>query len=84
MMSKLLKKINSINKLVLKVMKRGICFSCAICGLAIAILITYIFVNTKIDIYYLGIKLLKFGAIILVEFIGIGLAFDKIYKELGN
>ena len=83
MINKLVKKFHNINKFVFKIMKEGIYFSSCACLLGILILITYIFTNGNIHIYNLGINLLKIGAILLIEFIALGLAFDKIYKDLG-
>lgn len=78
---RLINEINSIDKEIMKVIKKGTNIAIWICSIASVFLFTYAFLFSYIYIFLIGFGLLFFGIISILELFIIGLIFNKIYMK---
>ncbi len=74
-------KFSSMDQKVKKILKYGMYFSLLVCILALILLVTYHF-NLNIDLYYIGLAVLKLGLFFAVEFLICAFAIDSIKKQV--
>ncbi len=79
-MEKLKKLINNLDKLDLKIMKKGLLFCFAITCISIAILTSYLFVH-NLFLFELGFTILKLSLYFSVDFVVCGVVVDSIKKQ---
>ena len=83
-MNQLLLEFKKIEPSILLIMKSGLKFSFWVNIIANLILLTYDFVYTSPQIYYIGISLFRTSLFFMVGFIICGFAFSEIKKEIKN
>lgn len=76
-MQKIFSELKNLDKNTYKIMKYGLLFSGLICLVAIAVLLSYIFLGISF-FYHLGLILLKSSFTFAVEFIICGIVVDFI------
>ena len=79
--NKIVNKIKGIDKKIMPIVKNGLKFSLVFCLIACYILVTYLSIGT-VEIYYIGLSILKSGLFFAVGFIICGFAFNNILKEI--
>ena len=79
-MEKLKNLINNLDKVDLKIMKRGLLFCLCIAFFAVTILSIYLFVH-NIFLFELGLSILKLSVYFAVDFIVCGVVVDSIKKQ---
>lgn len=80
MIKPIINKFNNMEEKVKKILKYGIYFSMFVCVISTILLITY-HINLNIDLYYIGLAVLKLGLFFIVEFIICAFAIDTIKKQ---
>ena len=81
-MKKILESFKNLEKLTYKIMKNGFKFCFILTLISIIILLTYEFVFTIPNLYYIGISLFRLSLIFAIEFIVCGFVVDGIKKQL--
>lgn len=79
-MQKILFELKNLDKNTFKIMKYGLLFCGCIALVAIAVLLTYIFLGSSF-FYYLGLSLMKSSFTFSVEFVICGIVVDFIRKK---
>ena len=79
-MKKVKNLINNLDKLDLKIMKKGLLFCFAITCISIAMLTSYLFVH-NIFLFELGFTILKLSLYFAVDFVVCGIVVDNIKKQ---
>lgn len=79
-MQKIFFELKNLDKNTFKIMKYGLFFCGFIALIAIAVLLTYIFLGFSF-FYYLGLALMKSSFIFAVEFVICGIVVDFIKKR---
>lgn len=81
-MKNLLFNFKNIDTNLLKISKIGIRYSFLITIFSVIILLIYTYINSSINLYYIGLNLLKLSFTCISAFIINTLIFDKIKKDL--
>jgi len=71
--------IKKLDKSVTKLIKKGINFAFLLCIVASMFLLCYMLFYSKIYFFLMGYNLFKTGIIIMLEFVIVGVIFDKVY-----
>ncbi len=79
---KFIPNIKDIDKKVIKIMKVGLIISVLLSILSTLILSAYLTFFKSINVYYLGLMLLKLSILLATAFMIAGLSTDRIKKEL--
>ena len=79
-MQKMISELKNLDKDTFKIMKYGLFFCACIALIAVAILLTYIFLGSSFY-YHFGLTLMKSSFIFAVEFIICGVVVDFIRKH---
>jgi len=79
-MQKMISELKNLDKDTFKIMKYGLFFCNLITLIALAILVTYIFLGSSLY-YHLGLTLMKSSFIFAVEFVICGIVVDFIRKH---
>lgn len=78
-MEKILNLINNLDKLDLKIMKKGLLFCFGLICISTVILSFYLFVH-KIFLFEIGLSILKLSFYFAVDFIVCGIVVDELKK----
>ena len=81
-MNKVLDMFNSMDDKIKKIMKYGTLFSFILSIISCLVLIIYNLNYPSPLLYKIGIYIFKNSVLLISSFIGIGILFDKIKKEL--
>ena len=81
-MNKVLNMFNSIDEKIKKVMKYGIIFCFILTIISCFILVIYDLFYSSPTLYKIGIYIFKNSILFASAFLGFGLVFDKIKKDL--
>lgn len=84
MLKKFIDDVKKLDDSILKLIKKGISFAFIVCIIASIFLSFYIFFYSKTYIFLMGFNLFKTGIIIMLEFIIVGIIFDKVYIKNSN
>ena len=79
-MQKIILELKNLDKDTFKIMKHGLIFCGCLSLIAVAILLTYIFIGSNL-FYYLGLTLMKSSFTFAVEFVICGIVVDFIRKQ---
>lgn len=79
-MQKMISELKNLDKDTFKIMKYGLFFCACIALIAVAILLTYIFIGSNF-FYHLGLTLMKSSFTFAVEFVICGIVVDFIRKN---
>lgn len=79
-MQKMISELKNLDKDTFKIMKYGLLFCGAISLVAVAVLLTYIFLGSSF-FYHLGLTLMKSSFTFAVEFVVCGIVVDFIRKN---
>ena len=79
-MQKMISELKNLDKDTFKIMKYGLFFCCFLSLIAVAILLTYIFLGS-VFFYHLGLALLQCSFTFAVEFVICGIVVDFIRKK---
>lgn len=79
-MQKMISELKNLDKDTFKIMKYGLFFCSCIALIAVAVLLTYIFIGS-IFFYHLGLTLMKSSFTFAVEFVVCGIVVDFIRKH---
>ena len=82
LLKKFIPNIKDIDKKVIKIMKIGLIISVLLSILSTLILSAYLTFFKSINVYYLGLMLLKLSILLATAFMIAGLSTDRIKKEL--
>lgn len=82
LLKKFIPNIKDIDKKVIKIMKVGLIISVLLSILSTLILSAYLTFFKSINVYYLGLMLLKLSILLATAFMIAGLSTDRIKKEL--
>ena len=81
MIKKIINNYKNIDKIAIKILKKGLMFCFALCIASVLILLTYEVFNKSPNTYYIGIGIFKLSLTFAVEFIICALSVDLIKKE---
>lgn len=81
-MNKISETFKNIDKLDLKIMKKGLKFSFMLLLISVSILLQYLFLENNLFLYNLGISLFKVSTYFGIEFIVCGIVVDSIKKGI--
>ena len=79
-MQKMISELKNLDKDTIKIMRYGLFFCSFLSLIAVAILLTYIFIGSNF-FYHLGLALMKSSFTFAVEFVICGIAVDFIRKQ---
>ncbi|MBR3002419.1 MAG: hypothetical protein IKF38_02490 [Clostridia bacterium] len=74
--------LKNLENITYKIMKKGLKFCFILCIISCIFLLTYNFVFTSPDVYYIGLALLKLSIYFTVDFIVCGIVVDNIKKQI--
>ena len=81
MLKNIINNFKNLEKLTYKIMKIGLKFCFSLCIIATLILLVYN-ITYSLNIYYIGIALLKLSTYLMIEFIVCGFVIDNIKKKV--
>ncbi len=82
LLKKFIPNLKDIDKKVIKIMKIGLIISVLLSILSTLILSAYLTFFKSINVYYLGLMLLKLSILLATAFMIAGISTDRIKKEL--
>ena len=81
MIEKFINSYKNLDKIAIKILKKGLIFCTILCILSVLILFIYEVFSKSPNIYYIGIGIFKLSLTFAVEFIICALSMDLIKKE---
>ena len=81
-MNSILNVFNSIDKKIKKLMKYGIIFCFSLTIISCILLIIYMYIYSSPTLYKIGLYIFKNSILFCSAFLGFGLVFDKIKKDI--
>ena len=82
MIKKIINMFKDLEKTTLSIMKNGIKFCFLISIISSFLLLTYTFIYTEPNIYYIGLSLFKLSLFFIIDFIICGFVVDNIKKQI--
>lgn len=82
MIKQIINIFTSLDKTTIKIMKNGIIICSIFAILSCALLLTYLLVNKSLNLYYIGLSILKLSISFIIDFIICGIVVENIKKQV--